>query len=75
MKTAIISPASTTNSKACSSSSYKTIWMCSHGNLRTCRESRENWQSTNSKCTIKKDRSDRSYTVSHLTKERPSGRN
>jgi hypothetical protein len=68
-------PASTTNRKARSSSSCKTIGMCSRGNLRTCQESRESWSSTNSKCTLRQGRSDRSYVVSRLSKENPFKRN
>jgi hypothetical protein len=49
--------------------------MCSHGNLRTCWESRESWPSINSKCTLRKGRSDKIYVVSHLTKEKRFGRN
>jgi hypothetical protein len=57
-------PASMTNRKARSSSSCKTTETCSHGNPRTYREFRERWPSTNSKCTLKRSRSDRSYIIS-----------
>jgi hypothetical protein len=46
-KTAIISSASTTNRKVRSSDSCKITETYSHGNLRICWESQENWPSTN----------------------------
>jgi hypothetical protein len=46
-KTAVISTAWMTNRKARSSSFWKITETYSHGNLRICRESRENWPSTN----------------------------
>jgi hypothetical protein len=44
--------ASTTNRKAHLSGSCKIIGMFSNGSLRTYRESRENWLSTNLKCIL-----------------------
>jgi hypothetical protein len=67
--------ASTTNKKARSSSSCKTTETYSHGNLRTCWESRENWPSTNSNCILKRGRSGKSCAISRPTKERLYGRN
>jgi hypothetical protein len=64
-------PASTTNRKARSSGFCKTIGMYSHGNLRTCWESRENWRSTNSKYILRQDQSDITSLVSRLTREKP----
>jgi hypothetical protein len=46
-KTAVIRSSCMTNRKARSSSFYKITEMYSDGNLRICRESRENWSSTN----------------------------
>jgi hypothetical protein len=68
-------PALTTNRKARSSSSCKTIGMSSHENLRICQESRESWPSTNSMCILRQGRSDRNYVVSCLTKEKLFERN
>jgi hypothetical protein len=46
-------PASMTNRKARSFGSYKITGMYLHGNLQICRESRENWPSTNLKCILR----------------------
>jgi hypothetical protein len=70
-KTSIIRSSLATNRKARLSSSCKIIEMYSHGNLRTCLTSRENWPSTNLKYILRQDRSDRSCIVSRLIREKP----